>query len=264
MANRIFQLEPDFETGNRPFVVVPENELHNEYSLDGYYNKNPKYDPEDQDTHEYVPFDPSETTANYDSCTVYEEIDGQFSEKKDFEFDEPIGLYETEWDGNNWRNTYYLADYLDTSEVTQEYGAIFDQMEEVFYREHKDGNSTYYAHNERYFVKEVSYWQGSGREVYNELTEDEILRTTLAHGMTKEHYHHFPTIAEMEQAVPVVYYEEGREYGLTFIDLEQCEVGRTTYKMGDGHIDHYRAPDGREFNEDVSYWQGSVTSWNFV
>lgn len=268
MSKRIFKLEPDYDTGQRPLVVVPENALENDYSLDGYFYKNSaydedEYDSEDHYTHEYVPYDSGDMTSEEGTSNVWELIDGEFSEKDDWELDEPFGLYEQEWDGNNWKNTYYLADYLDSEEVTDEYREIFNNMVQVCYREHKNGNSTYYAYNERYFVKECSYWQGSGRDVYIELDEQEILHKVLIYGLDKDYYEHFPIITEMEEAVPVVYYDEGREYGLQFYDLKKCEdLGRTTNNTS--HIDHYRAPDGREFNEYVSYWQGDLIRYEFV
>lgn len=259
-------MEPDYETGQRPLVVVPESELYYDYSLDGYYYKNSDYDEDDLEDHytqKYVPYDSGDMTSQEGTSNVWELIEGEYSEKENWAYDEPFGVYEQEWDGNNWNNTYYLANHLDSEDVTEEYSEILDNIVQVCYREHQDGNSTYFAYNEQYFVKECSYWQGSGRDVYIELHEQEILQKVLIIGLDKDYYEHFPLISEMANAVPVLYCDEDREYGLTFYDIKKCEdLGRTTKQTS--HIDHYRAPDGQEFNEYVSYWQGSLVRYEFV
>lgn len=272
MKYRIFQSEPDYETGQRNLILIPENKLEKMYSLDGYYYKNneynpDEYDPEYEETHEYRPFDSSDVSADFENTEIYELIDGQFQIKEDFEFDEPIGEYEEEWTFNGAKYHYYTADwYTGWEEVTDGYADIMSDLTLVATNKGSYGETEYYINknSDRYFAKHISYMQGNGRDTYTEMDEDDFLHSVLRLGLDSEHYENFPSIAGMKNPVQVVQYTENSSiYDVNYYDLDKCEDnGRTSLK--DGHNDFYISPDGREFVNKVSYWQGSVDSWEFV
>ena len=59
IMKRVFKMEMDYETGERPLIVMPENVLEKDYNLEYYYRRRDDfdpdgYDPEDPDTFEFV------------------------------------------------------------------------------------------------------------------------------------------------------------------------------------------------------------------
>lgn len=272
MNYKVFQSEPDIDTDNRNLILIPENKLENMYSLDGLYYKNHDYDPDEYDeeyeeTHEFIPFESSDVSADFENTEKYELIDGNFEIKEDFEFDEPVGLYEEEWTSNGAKYHYYTADwYTGWTDVTDEYADILSDLTLVATDKGSFGEAEYYINkaNNRYFVKNISYMQGSGRNTYTEMDEDEFLHSVLRLGLDEGHYENFPSIAGMKSPVQVVQYREDQSiFDVNYYDLDQCQDnGRTSFK--DGHNDYYTSPDGREFVNKVSFWAGSKDSWEFV
>lgn len=271
IMKRVFKMEMDYETGERPLIVMPENVLEKDYNLEYYYRRRDDfdpdgYDPEDPDTFEFVMYNSDYTTSEDGSDNVYMKIDGKYIKKEEWDDDESFGEFEEWHDGSNWKKTYYTGDYaLEIEEVTEEMSPILENLTLVCSDMRDQGETHYYVHQPtgRYFTKEVSYWQGSGRSAYIERDEEDILPDLLTIGMSSNYYALFPTIEEMENPVPVYIENYGELSGRTFIDLAECEdLGRTN---GDqGHTDHYKSPDGREFIEYISYWQGSAPRWRFV
>lgn len=272
MKYRIFQSEPDMDTGDSNLILIPENKLEKMYSLDGYYYKNHDYDPDEYDeeyeeTHEYRPFDSSDVSADYKNTEIYELFDGIFEIKEDFQFDEAIAEYEEEWTPNGAKYHYYVADW-DTgwTEVTDEYQETMSDLTLVGTNKGSYGENEFYINkvHDRYFAKHISYMQGAGRDTYTEMDEDEFLHSVLHNGLEKEHYEDFPSITGMTNPVQVVQYREDQSFfDVNYYDLNQCkDNGRTMLK--DGHNDYYTSPDGREFVNKVSYWAGSKDSWEFV
>lgn len=251
------QLSRVFMADDGHYVVVPESEIKKFYSASGYFKANPDEDDE-------MPY---EGTGEDDG------MDGDWFHDPELtmpvDFTDVIHDYEYElyWDGGNWKEqvlTSYMYDAY--TDITHHFPPDYFSYVTIVYTKHENYGKTVLEKGEdgRFWLRKVSYWQGSYRDKYEELSYADAYDWYRAeHGCVDTKY--FPlleTVKHCEWEMEVSMADLNK---LITWDLYEDHVnGATVYKDDfDEWVENCRVRlwghDGETYYE-IKEWVGNSTT----
>lgn len=268
--DRIFktELEDDLTFDQKEcYFILPEEKIKKVYNFYGLFKKNEEfspeeYDEEDESTYEYVEIGEEWLVAP--AFDVFEKTEEGFEkiEIKDLFHEQEVEKY---WDGHNWRQKILTSEngWCEFEEVTEEFPiGYFDQLICLLSREAGMGfKYEYYVDGKtRYWKKNISYWQGTWRDSFEELEEEEFLGETLLYwSPDKEEKQYFPLIKNMAQ--PTCIFHEYPDFEIVEISAKQYISGSPSNEVSGEDI--YKLPNEKLIKLVWSRWQGSTDKWFF-